>query len=443
MLPAIIRNENMKQLLLIILIVIISTTNLLAQEITLKEKALTEFKNEHYDEAIKLLEKALEETKDDAEIYYYLGFFNHYRAYDSRPLKGYDFSSSERIFQYLSKAIELNPNYGNAKYFYGAECSGNAFLSMQNNDIEKLKYFYKLAYDKGAYPDWLIEFGKNILNSCDVNAILFTGGNADFDICSYLQLQQNFRTDITVIPIGNIDRPWYVKFLKQGLEDGVKKINLNLTDNQIYDIHPFKWDTTKIKIPVSTLKLNEYNLEDSYEMLWTVEPDLTSNRKHSKIKGEKVKNRTYLSPQRAILLQIVEDNFQSRPIYFSNMSNPVFFGGLDNYFKNCGLVSELTPIKTEQTEFENDYEKIEKLLSKENFNQFYTIKKTDIPRISGIVFTYHRTVLTLADYYNSNEQKENLIKLKEFYLKYLGIGFNEKYEKFYQTEIEKTENKSR
>jgi len=432
----------MKQLT-ILLIIFFSAANLFAQETNFKKKALKEFKNEHYDEAIKLLEKALKKIKNDPEIYYYLGFFNHYRAYDSRPLNGYDFSYSERIFEYLNKAIELNPDYGNAKYFYGAECSANAFLAMQNYDLDKLKYFYKKAFDKGAYPDWLIEFGKNMLNTCDDNAILFTGGNADFDVCSYLQLHQNFRTDITIIPIGNIDRPWYVKFLKQGLEGGVKKINLNLTDNQIYDMHPFKWDTSKIKIPVSTSTLNEYNLKKSYEMFCIVEPDLTSNRKHSKIEGEKVKNRTYLSPQRAILLQIIEDNFQNRPIYFSNMSNPVFFGGLDKYFKNCGLVYELTPIKTEQTEFENDYKKMKKLLSNENFKQFFTIKKTDIPRISRIIFSYHSTVLILANYYYRNEQKENIINLKKFYLKYLRIGFNDKYERFYQAELEKIENKSR
>jgi len=443
-LPAIRTNGNMKKLTLIILIVtIISTANLLAQDITLKDKALSEFKNEHYDEAIKLLEKVLEETKDDAEIYYYLGFFNHYQAYDSRPLNGYDFSYSERIFQYLNKAIELNPNYGDAKYFYGAECSANAFNSMQDYNLKQLKYFYKLAFEKGAYPDWLIEFGKNMLNTCDTNAILFTGGNADFDVCSYLQLQQDFRTDITVIPIGNIDRPWYVKFLKQGLEGGVKKITINLTDNQIFDIHPFKWDTTKIEIPVSASTLRKYNLEKDYKMFWTIEPDLFSSRKHSKIEKEKIKYRTYLSPQRAILLQIIEDNFQNRPIFFSNISNTSFFGGLDRYFKYCGLVSELTPMITKHREYEYDYRKIEELLSSENFKKFATIKKTDIPRISRIVFTYHRTVLILANYYSSNKQKVNFNKLKEFYFKYLAIGFNEDYENMYQAEIEKMENKSR
>lgn len=234
-----------------------------------------------------------------------------------------------------------------------------------------------------------------------------------------------------------------MKFLKKGLKGGVKKINLNLTDNQICDIHPFKWDTTQVEIPVSTSTLKKYKLDDTYKMLWTIKPDLTSNRKYSKIEGEKVKNRTYLSPQRAILLQIVEDNFKSRPIYFSNVSNPFFFGGLNAYFKNCGLVSELTPIKTKQTEFENDYGKIEKLLSIENFKQFSTIKKTDIPRVSVIVFTYHNSVLSLAKYYSMNGNTDKLAKLKEFYLKYLAIGFDEKYEKLYLTEIEKIENKSR
>jgi hypothetical protein len=98
---------------------------------------------------------------------------------------------------------------------------------------------------------------------------------------------------------------------------------------------------------------------------------------------------------------------------------------------------------TKHGEYEYDYRKIEELLSSENFKKYATIKKTDIPRISRIVFTYHRSVLILANYYSSNKQKVNFNKLKEFYFKYLAIGFNEDYENMYQAEIEKMENKSR
>lgn len=431
----------MKQIF-IILSMLFSGLNLYSQDASLKEKALDEFKNEHYDNAIKILEQAVKENPNDAELYYYLGFFNHYRAYDSRPLSGYDFSYSEKIFSYLNKAIELNPKYGNAKYFYGAECSGNAFQAMQNYDTEKFKYFYKLAYDKGAYPNWLLEFGKNMLNSCDENAILFTGGNADFDVCSYIQLHQNFRTDITIIPIGNLDRPWYVKFLKQGLEGAVRKITLNLSDNQIYDIHPFKWKTTSVEIHLSIELKKKYRLPYNYKMQWIVNPDLSSNQKHSKIENEKAKKRTYLSPRRALLLQIIDDNFIERPLFFSNATSPMFFAGLDEYFQNCGLVSKLMPIKTENTAFEICNTKIETLLQKENLKYFPTIIDADIPRISGIVFGYHSSVLQLLQFYqdkNNNDKMKGIIKI---YNKNLSIGFNKEYEKYYRNEIEKIIKKS-
>ncbi len=425
---------------ILILVLIFSFSGLFAQENTLKEKALEKFKKEHYNEAIDLLEQAVKISPDDAEIYYYLGFFNHYRAYDSRPLRGYDFSYSEKIFEYLDKAIELNPNYGDAKYFYGAECSENAFISMQNDDLKQLKYFYKLAYKKGAYPDWLLEFGRNMLIPCDKNAILFTAGNADFDVCSYLQLHEKFRTDITIIPIANINRPWYVNFLKKGLKNGIRKISINLTEEQIMDIHPFKWDTTTVAIPVSEKLKKKYELDENYKMQWKIEPDLFSMRKHSKIAGEKVKKRTYLSPQRAMLLQIVEDNFSNRPIYFSNMASHLFYGGLDSFFRNCGLVSELLPVQTEKTEYENNYHKIQQLLQSENFKDYSTIKENDIPRISRIIYNYYYTFLELAEYYKNNNKTEKLEELISLFKQHLTIGFSPNHEKIFEMKLERIKN---
>lgn len=405
-------------------------------QVSLKEKALEEFKNEHYNEAIDLLEIALKESPIDAEIYYYLGWFNHYRAYDSRPLSGYNYSYSEQIFKYLDKALELSPNYGDAKYFYGAECSGNAFIAMQNYDANKLKYFYKLAYKKGAYPDWLLEFGKNVLMNCDENTILFTGGNVDFDVCSYLQLCENFRTDITVIPIGNIDRPWYVQFLKKGLNNAVRNVKINLTEQQIMDIHPFKWDTTDISINISNNEKLRFNLSANYKMQWTVTPDLTSERMHTKIEGEKEKKRTYLSPQRAILLQIVEDNFAERPIYFSNFTSPTLYGGLNDYFQNYGLVSKLLPIKTKDSDYTFDKDKMEELIKNENVDKYKSIKDNDFPRISGIVMSgYSIAVINLADIYRKSDNKEKLDRLKKIYTEQLKVDFNPEYEQMILKEL--------
>ncbi|PIF02200.1 MAG: hypothetical protein CR996_01070 [Draconibacterium sp.] len=427
----------MRKIALVLLTTFTLGSSLFGQELTLKEQAIEEFKKEHYDKAIEILERAVEEAPDDAEIYYYLGWYNHYLAYDSRPLKGYNLSYSGKIFSYLDKALELNPNYGDAKYFYGAECSGNAFNSMQNYDLEQLKYFYKRAFDKGAYPDWLIEFGKNLLNSCPENAILFVGGNADFDICFYLQLHQEFRKDITVIPIGNIDRPWYIEFLKNGLAGVVQPVKLSLTKNQIYDIHPFKWDTTIISIPLPPRDIAKYDLANDFTFNWQVNPDLTSQRQHAKIRGEKPKDRTYLSPQRAMLLQIVEENYGLRSICFSNLCNPFFYGGLDKYFVNCGLVSKLAPVDTKARNIQNNYSEFEKLLKRENLEHFSDIIENNLPRISGIAFSYHRVLYLLAEEYAKKNQVDKLNALMSLYDKCLQIGLNERTEKYYKHELEK------
>ena len=61
--------------LAIILATFTSITSIFAQEFDFKRRAIESFKNENYDEAIAILEKALTQVKDDAEIYYYLGFF--------------------------------------------------------------------------------------------------------------------------------------------------------------------------------------------------------------------------------------------------------------------------------------------------------------------------------------------------------------------------------
>lgn len=397
----------------------------------IKDQALQKFKLEHYNEAIQLLEQAAKNNPSDPEIYYYLGWFNHYNAYDSRPLKGYNYENSEKIFTYLDKALQLNPNYGDAKYFYGAECSGNAFKSMQNYDLDKLKYFYKKAFDKGAYPDWLLEYGRNFLKSAEPNAIIFAGGNADFDVCSYLQLHENFRTDITLIPIGNIDRPWYVKFLKDGLEGGVKKIHISLTDVQIKDIHPFKWKPTTVAIKVSEEDQKKYNLGIKNTFNWEVNPDLTSDRMHAKSENEIASKRSYLSPQRAILLQIIEDNYYERPIFFSNFASPTFYGGLENNFENYGLISKLTPITTKNTAFEFNFEKMNELLQSKNVSNFKIINEVDIPRISSIIKYGYSAILN--NLLQQNECKKCKKELKKLFEKQLKPGFSEQQNQYFQS----------
>jgi hypothetical protein len=412
-----------------------------AQQISLKEQSIQQFKKENYSLAISLMEKALIDNPKDAEIYYYLGFFNHYNAYDSRPLQGYDSAYSKKVLKYLDKALEINPNYGDAKYFYLTECSAAAFKEYQNNNLLKVKQYFERAYQKGAMPDWAIELGKNMLSSCDSNAILFTHGDFSLNICLFAQLHYDFRKDITVVPLALLDRPSFVLALSNNQSSKViRGLNAGLSKEQIMDIHPFKWDTLTIKLQVPPLLLSHYSLPVDYSMEWLIEPDLISNRMKAKIEGEELHKRTYLSPIRAVFLSVIETNNWERPIYFTNTFETYFLAGLDKYFQNCGLVSKLTPIKTDKTQWNINVPVLENLVLNTSLDKLKTIINNDQPRASGIIGLYSSSYYWLADYYRSVGRKNDVIKVIDKYKQNIMIGFKADSENGYLNAIEKMKN---
>ncbi len=228
----------------------LSFSSLCGQEANLKENALSAFRQGDYENAIELLVRAKNKDPDDAEIYYSLGYFSHYLAYDSRPLIGHDDNYSDKVLQYLTKAIELNPEFGDAYYFIGAEYGARALQALQRNDKSTYISSYQTAYERGAFPAWLIEYARNTLKSCDKKAILFTGGDAEFNSIQYLQVVENNRKDVTAIPLALLNRPWYVQRLRNGFGDILPKAPISLSNEQILDMHPYKWDTLTIEIPI-------------------------------------------------------------------------------------------------------------------------------------------------------------------------------------------------
>mgnify|MGYP006301142011 FL=1 len=120
------------------LFLFILPVKIIAQNSNLKSKALEAFEQEKYAAGLDLLKQAQDSSPEDPEIYYYLGKFKHYLGYDSRPLSGgYDETDSDEVLDLLNKAIELNPDYGNAYYFLGAEYGARAHNYLSGGALDR------------------------------------------------------------------------------------------------------------------------------------------------------------------------------------------------------------------------------------------------------------------------------------------------------------------
>lgn len=382
--------------------------SLYAQSGILKNEALKAAKAGDYREAIGLLEEAKEKTPEDPQVYYYLGVFMHYLAYDSAPLVGYDSTYSDKIIRNLESAVELKPDYGDAYYFIGAQYGADALDGLRNGDPGRYKSAFQIAFQKGAFPEWVIEYDKNMLRSCGKDAILFVAGDIEFDPIQYLQLIENYRTDVTVIPFALLERPWYVATLKKGSDGIVRKIPISLSMKQIFDMHSYKWDTMVVNIPISGKLKERFKLPQSEVMRWKIAPDMRSDEK------------TFLSPGLAVLMNIIQSNKWNRPIYFSLGFGEFSFPGLRDHFQLSGTVYKLLPIVTEKTDHDIDTLKIEEVLLNENhLKDFKDVDRHDMPRVSGILYNYYGVLYRLAIYFKGTGQAGRIKQLESYVKKYL------------------------
>jgi tetratricopeptide (TPR) repeat protein len=405
----------MRKISIIILMVII-VSKIFGQTENYKQLGLDAFDNENYPLAISYMQKALEINTNDKEIYYYLGYYIHYNAYDSKPLKGYDLNYSDTVLYYFSKTLELDPNYGDAKYFYTAECGANAINSLQQKDYENLRNYYKKSFEIGGFPKWIIEYGKLLLNQVEKNGILFTHGDFQLNICWYLQFCENYRTDISVIPLVLLNRPFFVKEIKNS--ELFQPVKLRISDDEIFNMRPYKWKETTINIPIPNNLITDYKLDTDY-FSWTVSPDLKGVRE-------------YLSCERAFLLEIIESNNWERPIYWTLGMDNRYLGGLDSCGSYKGLIYKLLPFNTFGTEYEQDINSLKELVKIDNFKDYKSILETNQPRISGIVFyAYANTMIQLAKYYMENKQIDKIDNLIDLYESNFKIGLYPEYEDRY------------
>jgi tetratricopeptide (TPR) repeat protein len=213
-----------------------------------------------FEEAIKLLKNEIANNPENPELYYWLGRYSHYIVYDTRPFSNKsDQWSKNQVLKNLQKAVELDPDFGDAKYFLAAEYGARALEAVKDENLAQYRKELIDAKKWGGFPTHAIENGKNILRSCENNAILIVNGDAQFNVLQYIQVIEGFRKDVSLIVLALLERPYYIKLIRDGVPGIYKPVHLNMNDNLVMEMHNYKWKENDVIIPISPLPASVEN----------------------------------------------------------------------------------------------------------------------------------------------------------------------------------------
>ena len=180
------------------------------------------------------------------------------------------------------------------------------------------------------YVAW--DYGYNLLNSCEPDGIIFTNGDNDTFPLWYLQEVEGIRKDVKVINLSLLNTAWYIDQLMYQEPSLDLKFENKEIKNNIYKIDPWagtelafnlcgetfideKWDRLQCNLKV-----------DNHELNFILKPTLIGK---------------LLRVQDALILKIINDIGEKKPIYFAATVSQNNQLGLNNYLQMEGMTYRL------------------------------------------------------------------------------------------------------
>jgi tetratricopeptide (TPR) repeat protein len=386
--------------LTILLLSMVLWTSSWAQD--LKAAAEKAFVAEDYVEAVRILEKAIAANPDDPEAWYLLGHALHLLSYDSVPLPGYAESTSDRTLACLKKAVSLQPRNGDAFGILGSEYGARAVNALQAGRLQDFTAQLQLGRDAGGYADWMVEYAQNMLNSCDSNAVLLVGGDAEAFPGWYCQFLRGIRTDVTVVPISLLDRAWFVLLLKSGVHGLIQPMPISWSKEQILDLHPSKWTKRQIDLLVPNEVQQRFGSRDSL-LAWDLDSDLNRG------------GRPFLSTNLAFLHDLLKSNSWIRPVQFSLGCHRWMLANLDDHLQIRGITRQLVPFSVKDSgRGVNIQGTIDLFSNPRNFNRLPTLKERDNTGYSAILQNYRVVCLRACEGLLKSSNQSEVLRLLNF-----------------------------
>jgi hypothetical protein len=171
------------------------------------------------------------------------------------------------------------------------------------------------------------DFAVNVMTTLPANAILLTGGDNDTWPLLYLQGGEGMRPDVTVLNIGLLNTPWFVKHVvRHDLQ-----FPLRLTDQEVDALAPVAWTDSTVSIPVDSHFVVLTN-QSSPVTEFRVTPSMAWG------------DRSILLVQDRLLVDLLKQNKWRRPICFMISCPLQGREWLAPYLMSHGLFGQVFPV---------------------------------------------------------------------------------------------------
>ena len=302
------------------------------EDLELKIELADKYYNDYkLPEALRLYEEIAIADTSDPFIYYRLGKCQANLAeYTYGPLNNDDpiwEEYGQKAIKNFKKSILLDPEnewaYRDIASTYGLWI----IKALKNKNMAQFKNALSDAQNSGGYFPHVLEGSRAMLTSCDKDAILFTSGGLANPLW-YLQEVEKVRTDVTVANLYLMDKPFYIKYLRD-----FKGIDLNLTNEKIENLQKKSWPSSRFET---------IDLEDNGRGIEFLVESIPLEIFHSEYSSEE----KYLEIPDQILLEVLKRHLNKKSIYFAQNTSWSYYSlprALWDHLVLEGLVYKLVP----------------------------------------------------------------------------------------------------
>jgi hypothetical protein len=281
-----------------------------------------------------LFEEAVQLQPNSAEARYWLGHaIDKINMFGGSTLnsttKELTLMASEQFEQviklekkYRGEIYNLDP-YSKLTAIWGSL----ALAYLIKNEKDSALWAYGEGRQRGGFNDAILEFNRQLLESCTLNAILLCQGDNITLPIYYLREVEGFRKDLSIVDVNLSATTWYNDFIRS-----TATFKFTYKDPELDSLGFREWK------PQEQIIINEKNKQEFIK--WVLKPTYDQN---------------YVLKSDLVLLDILKNNFFKRDFYYSGTSVDSSIGSLyldaAKYIALNGVICEV--VRTPDTAFLN------------------------------------------------------------------------------------------